>query len=182
MNDGDKYSALNIRRLWDIGTVEVRCGDAWTDPEKAITWIKFLHGIVQYTEGLYPTEIPARVSGDTVVGVIAEICNLAETPEMYQDLVNLFNEDEITSKAMTSFREVIHLAYLPAWEDWRSLINQEYIHNPFESGRAKGGDGVAPIRINRINGAANGAQFIREWEQRILDERPFAAPAEEPNE
>lgn len=164
--EGDKYSALNIRRLFDIGTVEVRCGDAWDDPERAIRWIKFLHAMAAYSEGLNPAEIPARLSGDTVFGILAELCNLAETPEMYEEIFALGSEEELTRKAMTSFREVMHLAYQPAWDQWLPLINREYIRNPF-------GESTKKIKINPRLLRPDGAR-IDDWAQVFVNEVPPA--------
>lgn len=151
--DGDKYSALNLRRLHDIGTVEVRCGDAWPEPSRPIEWIKFLHGMAKYATAMYPNELPARISGDTPLGILAEICNIAETPTIYQDILNMSSDIELSSRAMLSFREAMHLAFLHPWDEWRPLINKEYIPNPFDrlpKGEPPGVAGVAaavaPVR------------------------------------
>lgn len=185
--DGDKYSALNLRRLHDIGTVEVRCGDAWPEPSRPIEWIKFLHGMAKYATAMYPNELPARISGDTPLGILAEICNIAETPTIYQDILNMSSDTELASRAMLSFREAMHLAFLHPWDEWRPLINKEYIPNPFDKPR-KGeppGDQIerlarafaaGPAPIPRVRARAPRAAALRMDEVPELRVEPEAVP------
>lgn len=168
-SDAHKYSALNFRRIFDLGTLEVRIGDAWDNPERAIAWIKFLHGMKKYSEEVFPTELPAKISGDTVSGVLAEICNIAETPLIYEEILSLFPGESLERTAFSSFREAIHLAYFP-WYEWRSLIEREYIVNPFGK-KIKKAPAPAGIRNrNELRFAEAAFNEIRARQAGVLDD------------
>ncbi len=137
--DGTKYTAFNLRRLYDIGTLEIRCGDAWADPEKAIMWIKFLVGFKNFAESLEnPAVIPALISGETPRGLLATICESAGVPQFFEEVVGKFDSssESFDRACYRTFRETIHLCYFP-WDDWLPLINKERIVNPFAATKKK---------------------------------------------
>mmetsp|Transcript_59991 Transcript_59991/g.141948 ORF Transcript_59991/g.141948 Transcript_59991/m.141948 type:complete len:85 (+) Transcript_59991:952-1206(+) len=41
MNGGDRYRKVNLQRLGDLGTVEIRHHSATHENEKIIPWVKF---------------------------------------------------------------------------------------------------------------------------------------------
>ena len=139
LSDGDKYQALNLLRLHDLGTIEIRCGDAWPDPERLIQWTSFLHTLKRRAEMLEnPAMIPALVSGDTPRGMFEELCRDANAPLIYTEVMARY-ATSFDSTCYRGLREAIHLCYYP-WDEWMELINAEYVPNPFfvpkKSGRA----------------------------------------------
>jgi hypothetical protein len=168
--DGHKYSALNLRRIFDLGTLEVRIGDAWPSPERPIMWIKFLDGLRKYTENIYPTELPAKISGDTVLGVLREISELAGVPEFYDEITGMFSIHEAEDLAFGSFREAIHLAYFP-WHEWRELIEREYIVNPFGKKKVNVLDPIAAprLRVGRGDPFLGGMERAAERERAMRE-------------
>lgn len=129
----DKYSALNLRRLHDLGSIEIRCGDAYPDPMKAVAWVKFLNALRVYASELKnPERIPGLVSEETPRGLFAAICENAGLTSFFEEVVSLQGEDSSSfdRTCYSSFRDVQHLSYFP-WEDWQVEIEKEYVPNPF---------------------------------------------------
>lgn len=134
--DGLKYSALNILRLFDIGTVEIRCGDAWQDPERTVAWVRLLNEIKRYAESVKnPEDIPGEVSGLSPLGLLKDLTDKAGAGMIYEELTKKYDEREFNRMCYQTFRETIHLCYHP-WSDWLPEIEKEYIKNPF-GGKSK---------------------------------------------
>lgn len=155
--DGTKYTAFNLRRLFDIGTIEIRCGDAWEDPEKAIRWIQFLSAFKDYAYSIEnPAMIPGIISGDTPAGILADICEKAGIPDFFRELTGgmlaEMGDREFDRVCYASFRDTIHLCYFP-WDDWLPLINREHIPNPFTKPKrpmAGAAGGIREIRPRAV--------------------------------
>lgn len=129
LGDGGKYSALNLTRLFDLGSVEIRCGDAYPDPERAIQWITFLHTLKEYSESIAsPDRIPSLVSEITPEELFKELCTKGNTP-LLLEVFGMF--PTFNRVCYEGLREVIHLCNFP-WDAWLEKINEEYIFNPFE--------------------------------------------------
>ena len=143
-NDGDKYSALNVGRLQDLGSLEVRVGDAYPDPERAIQWVSFLAAMREVALSLDdPSQIPSMVSGDTPTGLFAEICNKGEAPLLYQEVVSAYDRN-LDNVCYAGLRETLHLCNLP-WDEWRPLIDEEYVANPFRKVKKSPVRGLEPM-------------------------------------
>lgn len=129
--DGAKYSTLNLLRLFDIGSVEVRCGDAWQDPNRAVAWVRLLNQIKKYAEGIKdPSNIPGEISGITPLGLLKDLTDKAGAGMIYDELTAKFSERDFNRMCYQTFRETIHLCYHP-WGDWLPEIEKEYVKNPF---------------------------------------------------
>ena len=172
--EGAKYCALNLRRLGDLGTIEIRCGDASERPERVVTWAKFLNQLRVFAKSQEnPAAVPAMISGETPRGLFAQLCDDAGLVNFFQEVVSL--QDNFDRRCYTSFREAIHLAYHP-WDDWLPEIRKDYVINPFSDGAAKKPRAVRgarelPPEPPREQANFNVERLLRQVEERERDFR-----------
>lgn len=179
--NGLKYSALNILRLHDLGSIEIRVGKAVTAPEEITPYVRFIAGLASFAEerGTDPSTIPEILSQFTASGLIREICNREGIPEFYDSVCaangGMFSTDDIDKEGRLSFREVRHLCYGFPWKDFLSEINRAYVPNPFAKPKAKSGARFGEIRMpdETLDAFARAAMREPRWAlPRVTPARP----------
>lgn len=135
--EGAKYTALNLLRLRDLGTLEVRCGDAWEDPNRMIEWIKFLHALKQFSDTIEsPDRLPGIVSEYQPKNLFVDICEKAGTPLIRDELLSMYHES-FDRTCYSGFRDTLGLCSTPPWAEWMEAVNAEYVPNPFAKSKSK---------------------------------------------
>jgi hypothetical protein len=132
MPEGIKYSSLNVLPLWRYGSFEFRIGRPAEEPTYVIKWARFLYYFVDFVKKNYtnPFNISYDLSERGPTEMLKAIC------EYYPEDTTLFEEftkdfDGLDNKCMSSFRNVQHLVHSFPWDVWFTLIDREYIPNPF---------------------------------------------------
>ena len=133
--EGAKYTAFNFSRLADLGSLEVRCGNAYTTAKPIIDWTLLLNGFKSYAYEVIktPDRVPSLLSETGPAGLFNEICDLAKVGDI-RDEVFAVNPD-FEYQARDGIREVQKLAYHFPWTEWEEAFNAVYVPNPF--GKAK---------------------------------------------
>lgn len=129
-----KYSALNVLPIWNLGSVEVRCGGAADDAEKPILWATFLHNLLQQAKDVYSNilSIGQDTSERGAFTMLQEVCSRSGDLEGFaEQVLGGKSIQEFNNTCLDSFRRCQSLAYGFPWEAWKELINRQYIPNPF---------------------------------------------------
>lgn len=132
--DGMKYSALNLLRMRDLGSIEIRCGDATEDIERLVAWAELLWSMREFSVKSVndPSFLPSIVSDESPAGLFVSLLHpLTGNKEKY--FGELFeDEDAFNRKCYSGLRDVLHLCHGIPWGDWRETLDKVYIPNPFE--------------------------------------------------
>lgn len=137
--EGFKYTALNARRLFDLGSLEFRSMRMDEDWTVISNWSKFIYTLVDYarTEYRNPQALAHALSERGATGIFSDICRRSGVTS------NFFSEVtdgcvNFEHKSLEGFRRAQPLVMGYPWYDWMPLIDKEYIPSPFKSAKPKG--------------------------------------------
>lgn len=128
-----KYSALNVVPLWDLGSIEFRCGPAVDEPETPSIWALFLDHFVDYVTKKYPNPQTIAHEMSELGGwqMFSTICG-EDHEEMFQKVTEGYSHREFDSLCMRGFRNIQPLVLGYPWDKWLPLIQRPHIPNPFD--------------------------------------------------
>lgn len=151
-SDGLKYTAMNLRSIWNIGSIEFRCMRASEDYDVILEWIKFVNGICKYAVKNYknPATIANEVSERGGIAMFEDICRFAGNSEDFVRSVyeSPDNVRSVPDKIMEGFRRCQALCLEHPWYDWIPLIEEEYVPEPFGKKTRKTEEEVAIDGLN----------------------------------
>lgn len=177
--EGLKYTALNPRHIFDIGSLEIRCGRGADNANDVINWTKLLWGLRERVDGIAnPRDILELVSMDGAAKIIGDTAELAGIPAFAEEIFRA--SESIDERGRESFREAQVLCYSFPWEEWLPEINKVYIENPFGKVKNKKlpDPGLRPL-FTRAEAARAVPQAPRDIEEDIRTAREAMARARE---
>lgn len=128
-NEGMKYTALNTRPLFEIGSFEVRCGAAHTTPEPVIEWVHIVNAVADYGLSIEdPREIVFEISGGGAASLFRRI--VQGIPGVYEKIVK--DPEDFERSCMAGLRRVQSLIYDIRWEDYIEEMRGEFVPRPFD--------------------------------------------------
>lgn len=135
-NDGLKYSACNILTIFSYGSLEFRVAPLWTDPDRVISWSKFLAALREYvtTELKNPTALAYSLSELSGAELFRRVCAIDESLADFRDAVLAMypSEEDFSYACLSGLRSCQSLILGHPWHEWMDMIDAEYIPNPFE--------------------------------------------------
>lgn len=133
-DNGVKYSALNLAAFSNFGSFEFRTMEGCSQPERVISWARFLVRLRDTAVQYLPSEIGRGASEKTPTGFLREVCgdDLEEFAVSFQEATPAFDD-----VCMDSFRDYQELAFFVPWENLRDQINRREIRRPFEDSSPK---------------------------------------------
>lgn len=133
INRNIKYSSLNIRPILDIGSFEVRCGGAPSDPDRVITWVSFVQHFFSFVEETFqnPMQIGYDISEKTPYSMLKEICG-DKFSQFFEEIVGNYSHGDFDALSMEGFRRVQNLVYGFPWDIWMVEINKKFVPQPFD--------------------------------------------------
>lgn len=183
-----KYSSLNVLPLWDKGSIEIRCGAAADEASGPIQWATLLDVLVDYAcdNYSYLPQMGADLSERGGVQIFEAICTKEEVlaPLFAKVLEEAGGADPFNDQCLRGFRNCQGLVFGFPWEKWKTLIEKEYIPDPFAKPAPKTARGA---RV-RIPIAPPPIRPVREWGEAIEQPapnpgfRPDGRPARRPDE
>lgn len=130
-----KYSALNILPVFGRGSFEIRCGPVPDDAKTVIEWAHFVNSFLKYSERyVNPASLGQELSEK---GATALFMEASDGGRVFHDIIKSMTTAEFEMKAMEGFRRCQSIVMGHPWNDWLSLINKEYIPNPFGKSKKK---------------------------------------------
>jgi len=128
-DNGTKYSALNLAAFSNFGSFEFRTLDGCTQPDRVISWARFLVRLRDTAIRYLPDEIGRGASEKTPTGFLREICgeDLEEFSTAFREASTAFDD-----VCMDSFRDYQELAFFVPWGALREQINRREIRHPFD--------------------------------------------------
>lgn len=154
-HDGMKYSALNVRPLWELGSIEFRTMRASETYEPLRDWAVFLHHLIEYASEHYqnPQDLGRDMSELGGRQVFYDICR--DRAGLSRDFIEqVFTEPknrDFDRMAIEGFRRAQPIVLGYPWDQWMGLINKVYIPSPFKKEKEvkNTGAGDPGIRMRR---------------------------------
>ena len=115
---GDKYNALNLKPLFEQGSVEFRALRGVDDPDTVVKWVNFLWALREEARTTYqnPERLAQQVSAMGVVGVITEIIEKYDLGLFWLEVVNHpLNEGQIERMLRRGFLLIQPLLFAINW-------------------------------------------------------------------
>ena len=115
-----KYSALNINRIVDIGTVEFRQLHGTVNKEEILTWIKIIMCIKRYAmhnmQGIddFPTVVSGFAVDDYLVDIFGEdLADVLVYPHIEEDLLKgvRYAQDVLLTGPLNKLQDKLYVAY-----------------------------------------------------------------------
>lgn len=135
MNDGFKYTALNLLPLRRFGSVEFRAGNAYDRYQPILDWTKFVHSLtrVASTRFANPQDITAALSelgGRELFSSIAREggCSTQFIEEVFAARGN----EDFDTLALDGFRLAQPLVMGVPWYNYMEQLSQASVRNPFK--------------------------------------------------
>lgn len=170
-SSGLKYSALNILRLFDLGSLEVRIAPAWRSAKPVNDWTRFLWMFREYVDTFpSPAAVPEELSYKGPLGLFVEICNRDTRLADFRDDV-LSACTDFNPRGMETFRSVQSLCFDFPWADWNPMISKVHVPNPFGKSPSKGSFRPIPTTLNRATTATT-ARWILDTEATAIPDEP----------
>ncbi len=179
--EGAKYTAMHLRSIWNIGSIEFRPMRASETPEDIIDWIKIVNGLCDYARTRYPNPayIANEVSERRGSDMFLDIAQSSGVSKDFVDSVFAVPDNRMFDDlVLQGLRRVQGLCLGHNWHDWMPLIDKEYVPSPFGEPKKKKstiGIGGNPIRRPRFNDVEPQAVEDLQW---VDAPRPPPAPAE----
>lgn len=121
-SDNVKYSALNIGRFKDLGTLEIRLMRSTANPNTLKEWLKIIDQLCQFAKrDTNPNEIFARAKSDPV-GLVKDIFQ-DMYPALTQTIHGCLSDDDV--------RAYVDETLLSLWQFTRQLYSWENINTAF---------------------------------------------------
>ena len=128
-----RYTALNIVAIRKYGSVEFRGGGAVTDPDRAISWTRFLYRLCEYAKETYPNpqQLAYDISERGAQSILEDICG-DEFERIYREATATVEEfDRCCAESFYNFQPIL---FGFPWNEWLPEIEKEFVPNPFEKG------------------------------------------------
>ncbi|MBU6231631.1 amidoligase family protein [Patescibacteria group bacterium] len=135
--EGMKYTALNLRPIFERGSVEFRTMRAEEKPDNIIEWAKFCLALVRFAKQNYknPYDIAHALSERGGLEMFANICESGGiSGDFFDGVIGLPGNENFNILSVENFRRTQKLALGYPWYDWIPEIDKVHVPNPFGRG------------------------------------------------
>lgn len=143
--DNLKYNALNIYPLFSKGSFEFRCGPRPETPEKVLAFARFCNRLISYSARYRNPQLIANDISEK--GALQMFTEIVDDKKFLDEVISLAGgPSEFQQKCMDGFRRAQSIVMGHPWERWLSLIEKEFVPDPFRSSGGKAPSRVPPRR------------------------------------
>lgn len=118
-NKNDKYNGMNLRPLFDMGSIEFRHMRGADTPELVVRWVNFLWALREEARTQYqnPNKLAQEVSARGVVGVIDEFVKRHGLEDLWLEICqHPLNDGLVERQLRRGFLAIQHLLFALRWD------------------------------------------------------------------
>jgi hypothetical protein len=115
---GLKYNSMNLKPLWDRGSIEFRCLRGAENPDMVIQWVKFLWALRTEAHTTYgnPMKLASDVSAMSAYGVIDRIIRDHDLLGLWTEMLAIPDNEDVPDKVRKGFLLVQPLLFGTNWD------------------------------------------------------------------